>query len=144
MGTPRQSTFPIAPFALSLEDAGAYIAVSPRQIEDLIRARKLASVKIGARRVVRRIDLERLLNAQVEDHYIFRAPETIREAMVADTELKALADALRAQARRARDPVVIDHLLLAVRAYTQLAQFYRWNAGLGEFAPDEDDERIPA
>lgn len=144
MSTPRKDTFAIAPFAFSIEDAGAYLALSPRGIENLIRAGRLPSIKVGTRRVLRRVDLERLLNAQVEDHYVFRVPETIREALVADAELQHLADALRAQAKRQRDPEVIDQLLLAVRAYTQLAQFYRWNAGLGEFSPEAEDERISA
>jgi excisionase family DNA binding protein len=91
MSTPRKDTFAIAPFAFSVEDAGAYLALSPRGIENLIRAGRLPSIKVGTRRVLRRVDLERLLNAQVEDHYVFRVPETIREALVADAELQRLA-----------------------------------------------------
>jgi len=54
------------------------------------------------------------------------------------------ANQLQKHAAKAQDPEVADFLLLAARAYTQLATFYRWNAGLGEFSPEAIAERMSA
>lgn len=49
---------PLIPYALNKEQAAAYLSVSPRTIESMIADGRLPSFRLGARRLIRRVDLE--------------------------------------------------------------------------------------
>ncbi len=49
--------------AYSVEEAGQMIGISRRTIYELIRSGQLVSIKIGSRRLVRHVDLERYLDS---------------------------------------------------------------------------------
>lgn len=58
----RHNPVPLADrVAVSVDDAAHLLGVSRRTIYDLLGAGRLASAKIGARRVIPRTELERLL-----------------------------------------------------------------------------------
>jgi excisionase family DNA binding protein len=52
---------PIDHLAYGISDAARVVGVSPSTIKRLLAAGQLASVRIGARRVIMRTELERLL-----------------------------------------------------------------------------------
>ncbi len=49
--------------AYSVDEAAGMLGISRRSIYELLRSGQLGSVKIGARRLVRRTDLDTFLNA---------------------------------------------------------------------------------
>lgn len=140
---PRQTKDHVAakptlpPYCLSIKDAAAYLGVSYDTVVKLIRTREIPGVHIFERHMVRRVDLERFIDAQAQVGYHFLLPQTIAECRVASEQFTREADQLTAHARKAQDPEVVDFLSGAARAYRQLASFYRWNAGLDEFNPEE-------
>lgn len=136
---PIKATIP--PYCLSLKDAGAYLGVSYDTILKLVQQREIPGVHLCERHLVRRVDLERMVDAQAAGGYHFLLPQTIAECRVASDQLGHEADQVSAHARKAQDPEVRDFLASAARAYHQLAIFYRWNAGLGEFAAGDEAER---
>ena len=50
------------PAALSIPDAVKYSGLSRTRLYELIQARELPSAKIGRRRIVRRVDLDALID----------------------------------------------------------------------------------
>lgn len=53
-----RNTPQLTPYALNKEQAAAYLSVSPRTIESMIADGRLRSFRLGARRLIRRVDLE--------------------------------------------------------------------------------------
>jgi len=60
----KTSTPALEPRLLSVEDAGAYLAISPWTVRDLIGRGELNSVRIGRRVLLRREDLDRFIEIQ--------------------------------------------------------------------------------
>jgi excisionase family DNA binding protein len=123
------------PYCLSLSEAADYLGISYKHMYALTQKGIIQSVRIGDRRMLRRVDLERFCDRQIEGQYRFDQPQTIAECRIAAEQAERQSDTLKALANRSRDDEAADFLFLASRAYTQLACFFRWNGGLGEFAP---------
>jgi len=51
------------PFNMTVMEAAAYLAVSPRKVRDLVASRRLRHARIGAKIVIRREYLDELITA---------------------------------------------------------------------------------
>ncbi len=51
------------PVVMTVMEAAAYLACSPRKLRDLIQARKLKSTRVGSKIVIRREWLDQMLGA---------------------------------------------------------------------------------
>jgi excisionase family DNA binding protein len=134
----------LLPYCISVRDAAAYIGVGRSHMDYLVQTGQFPSARSGDRRLIRRIDLERYIDVQVERGYRFTPPASILECRSASEQMTTLANELSKHAAKSKDVEVADFLLLAARAYLQLATFYRWNGGLDEFSPEAIAERMSA
>lgn len=126
----------LPPYCLSIEDAAAYLGIDPINMRRKAIKGEIPRIKIGRRTMIRREDLERYCDRQVEDDYLWRMPQTMGQARSAARDAERFANEFRTHAKASKDPETTDFLLLAAKACAQLSLFFRWNAGIGEFAPD--------
>lgn len=122
-----QRIAPPPPYTLTKAAAGAYLGVSERTIETMIADGRLPSFLLGARRLIRRIDLEAYADRQSAAGYALILPTTVAEARAAAAQVERQANTLLL--RGARDEAGV---------YAALAGIFRRQAGIGD---DPEEER---
>ena len=116
-------------YALGLEDAARYLGVSLATMRRLMDDGALPSFNLRGRRMVRRVDVEAMVDDLVAAGYRFPQPRTAGECRIAAEQCAREATELRRQAERTPYPGRAERYRAAAQAYAALATWFRWESG---------------